>query len=285
MRPGSLALLVAPLLLFTACATGQCKRTYVAPPGPARPFLYEVVRPESGGSITVLGTWHGAGEAEVPPAAWAALAAADVFVAEVDEVPTLRTPAEQAALRDQLELPPGQSLPKLLSADDWYELATILDHPAGLERAKPWVAMSLLTRRAFTMPTPNIDEALLTRARALGKPTEFLERWAEQVAALDASVGGPQLAEAIHAYPEMPCVLADGLAAYRAGDEAAMLAAQGSERDVLLVERNQRWLPLLEYLLGGGPHHAFVAVGVGHLVGPDGLLAMLAARGFMVRRL
>ena len=49
----------------------------------------------------------------------------------------------------------------------------------------------------------------------------------------------------------------------------------------LLVERNRNWLPKIEALFAR-PGRAFVVVGAAHLVGPDGLLAMLKARGIRV---
>jgi uncharacterized protein YbaP (TraB family) len=53
-------------------------------------------------------------------------------------------------------------------------------------------------------------------------------------------------------------------------------------RDPLLVERNRRWLAQIErYLTGDG---GFVAVGLGHLLGDDGLPALLARGGARVTR-
>jgi uncharacterized protein YbaP (TraB family) len=144
--------------------------------------------------------------------------------------------------------------------------------------------MMQLTARAWITPTPQMDKALLDRAEARGLATEFLETWDEQVAALDAAVGGPELAQAIHEYPTMRCTLADAYAAYRAGDDTRLGGALvGEARDALLARRNARWLPLLERQLASG-RRAFVAIGVGHLLGEDGVLAQLTARGCEVTR-
>ena len=52
----------------------------------------------------------------------------------------------------------------------------------------------------------------------------------------------------------------------------------------LLVERNRNWLPKIEALFARhGP--AFVVVGAAHLVGPDGLLAMLRGQGLHVEQM
>src|SRR4051812_38508896 len=49
--------------------------------------------------------------------------------------------------------------------------------------------------------------------------------------------------------------------------------------DRLLISRNRTWLPKIEALFSR-PRHAFVVVGAAHLVGPDGIVSMLKARGY-----
>ena len=55
-------------------------------------------------------------------------------------------------------------------------------------------------------------------------------------------------------------------------------------RDALLVRRNQSWSLRLAADLAQGKH-PFVAVGLAHLVGKDGLPALLTGRGYKVTRL
>ena len=52
----------------------------------------------------------------------------------------------------------------------------------------------------------------------------------------------------------------------------------------LLVDRNKDWLPKIEALFSR-KGRAFVVVGAAHLVGPDGLLAMLKAKGYAIEQL
>ena len=52
----------------------------------------------------------------------------------------------------------------------------------------------------------------------------------------------------------------------------------------LLVDRNRNWLPKIEALFAR-KGRAFVVVGAAHLVGPDGLLAMLKAKGYTIEQM
>ena len=78
--------------------------------------------------------------------------------------------------------------------------------------------------------------------------------------------------------------------AWIAGDAAVLEAAttQGimadpELREALLVGRNRQWLPALFAALDR-PERPLVAVGTAHLLGPDGLAAMLEGAGYIVRR-
>jgi uncharacterized protein len=53
---------------------------------------------------------------------------------------------------------------------------------------------------------------------------------------------------------------------------------------ILVSDRNRRWMPALEHLLNDDKDY-LVVVGVLHLVGKDGLLEMMKARGFKLRQL
>jgi uncharacterized protein YbaP (TraB family) len=78
--------------------------------------------------------------------------------------------------------------------------------------------------------------------------------------------------------------------AWRTGDTATVekivladLKAEPVLYQRLLVERNRNWMPQLENCLRR-TSPCFVVVGAAHLVGPQGLLAMLQQRGYRIEQ-
>jgi uncharacterized protein YbaP (TraB family) len=53
--------------------------------------------------------------------------------------------------------------------------------------------------------------------------------------------------------------------------------------DVMVFQRNARWIPKLEQLFADSG--VFVAVGADHTLGPKGIVALLRARGFTITRI
>ncbi len=251
------------------------------PPSPAAPLLWRVER-TGGGVVWLYGTIHDAGAADVPEAAWRVLDGAVRFASELgaDEP----DPHQLVALA---RLPWGQVLDRLLPADDWWDLVEAMlgvMTEDELRHARPWFALVKLHARMAHAPMPSMDVALAEHAGKLGIPVDSLESWRDQLAALDASVGVTDLSQAIHERKMVACQVAQLRAAYRASDLPALarMLLDPVHGDRLLAERNRRWIPLIErYLEHGG---GFVAVGLGHLLGDNGLPAMLEREGYRVTR-
>jgi len=275
----ALALLLA--LALAGCGGGRPACELAGPHNPhGAPFLWRVQRGE-GPVLWLYGTFHN-GHAQVPAAARAALESAAHFASELGD-----TEMDPERLRELARLPVGaKGLDALLPADDWWELRDALREVIAedaLKRARPWLAVSQLTAAMAPSPRPTMDVSLAQRARERGISVDALETWDEQLTALDAAVKIADLQQAIHERKTMRCSVERLLAAYAAGDLDAMGRLLGVEQaETLLAARNRKWLPRLEgYLAARG---AFVAVGVSHLAGAQGLPAMLAAAGYAVRR-
>lgn len=273
------ALVAAVLAAAAACASKPaCELAGIRAPGGA-PFLWRVQR-EGGPVLWLYGTLHN-GHARVPAAATAALESAAHFASELGD-----TEPDPERLRELARLPGGKGLDSLLPASDWWDLRDALQGVIAedaLKRARPWFAMTQLTARMAPSPRPSMDVALAKRARARGISVAALETWDEQLTALDAAVKIPDLQQAIHMREQVRCNVERMLAAYAAGDLDAMgRLLGGAQSETLLAARNRKWLPHLErYLAARG---AFVAVGVSHMAGEQGLPALLARAGYTVER-
>lgn len=259
-----------------ACAKPSCPPPAYAGVKDRRPFLWEVSGPR--GKAVLFGTFHAAGKGDVPDAAVERLRGARLVVTEIPPL----AGEQVASLR---RLPPGQNLPDLIGADAWGELVDALGgrvREDELRRTRPWFAMALLTSLNTDGPEVSMDDAIMDEARRRGTPVSFLETPEEQLAALGESVTADDLRQALAERKQMRCAVHELVAAYRSGDASTVRAAlAGDAEHGLLVERNERWVPVIEELLGDTP---FIAVGVSHLVGEGSLPALLEARGYTVTR-
>jgi uncharacterized protein YbaP (TraB family) len=244
------------------------------------PFLWRAQK--AGGPVVWLyGTVHDAGIAAVPKAALDALAAAPRFASELGE-----SEPEPDTLRELSRIKRGPGIDQQLATDDWWDLRDALRgkiREDDLKRARPWYALILLNRRAAGKVVA-MDTELASKARDRRVPIDGLETWDAQLAALDASVTLDDLTVAIRSRNSMRCAFSGLRATYDAGDLVAMepllVIPRTAER--MLYARNRAWLPKLEqYLARGG---AFVAVGLGHLIGDQGLPMLLTKAGYSVER-
>lgn len=158
-----------------------------------------------------------------------------------------------------------------------------------LGKLKPAMLDAFLeVRRSGASTDMSPDIALQQRAKALGKEVRALETAeqqahmlldlpiSEQLEALMKSVRAPEAAQAV----------SDSLvAAYRRQDLEAIgrLLARGMREayaERMVYARNRAWAAVLVPEMRC--RSVLVAVGAGHLVGPEGLLAMLRSAGFDV---
>lgn len=255
----------ALIVLLAACAHEPvCK---LSPPVHGAAFLWKV---QGHSTLWLFGTIHNAGKDDVPPTVWAARRGAAHVVSELGD-----TKPDADELRDVSTFRNGPGLDAQLPPDDWFELVNALRgvvKERDLKRVRPWYAMSRLGPPA---PSPNMDTAIDAH--------EALETWHVQMQALVDGVTIADLQETLHARRSLACLSDQLRASYLAGDEVEMTRALVVHPDgALLGARNARWLPQLEaYLANDG---AFVAVGLGHLLGEHGIVAALRAKGYTVER-
>ena len=197
---------------------------------------------------------------------------------------------------------PGRPLSSWLSAEEKarYEAALArMGIPVGaLEGQEPWIAALTLSvlpmMQAGYDPTSGVDRAVDGFAEARGKAMRTFETVDQQLGFFDTMAPELQramLLEAVEQAPEVAGMMAQMTNAWERGDIdmlTALVIADTREDypdlyDMIFVQRNNAWmLTLVGELQGAGVD--FVAVGAGHLLGDEGLVAQLRARGYQVER-
>ena len=254
----------------------------------------------------LFGTIH-VGQASFYPLAppvTAALLAADRLVVELD---TRGQRSFEQALGAHARYAAGDHINKHVSPDTLARLTRAL-HAVGIAvstvaHLKPWMLANLLLgleleRSGFNRSNGN-ESFLLAHAEARGTAVAELESADYQLALFDTL----DEADAERYLREALAQLADGrslrkakatVAAWTSGEHAALDALLADEvhggvmatftRDVLLDKRNPAMATRLATLMQGGKVN-FVAVGVLHLLGANGLPTLLAQQGFRVERM
>ena len=313
-RRGLMAAVAMVALVAMACAAvlvmraGRVPSAAPVPSDPSVPLLWKVS--DGDNALYLLGSFHLLRESDYPLSAEvdAAFVDAETLLFELSpeelESPELGQQMLQAARwAEGRRL--DDALGPVLSArlQEWLGRNRQALGPAAseIQAYEPWfvamlVSLTELGRHGLD-PALGLDRRLGQRAIEAGKPVAGLETGAQQVAFLDGLAADDQrqmLEEALDEAGDPSRI--DALhAAWRRGDVAVLQTemGEGMRRDHpdlyrrINVERNLAWLPVLEARLGAaaGTDDTLVVVGALHLLGEDGLVEALRARGYAVERL
>ncbi len=256
-----------------------------------------------GGTVYLVGSVHllNADYYPLAPAFEDAFKASDLLVEELDMGEMLTADSQMRMLTRGM-LPAGQSLDQLVSADTLASVAKALADLGmplePLKQFKPWMLaitlQSLASQKAGFEADLGLDKHFYDAARKEGKTIQGLETLDFQLSRFDGmtrEVQDRMLAETVKELETTKTTFTKMANAWKQGDaetvEQQVLADLRSEPQMyerLLVERNRAWLPQIEALFAR-PRPSFVVVGAAHLVGVDGLLAMLRAKGYTVSQM
>lgn len=310
MTPRLLALALATALAMPAHADQARTAAGIAPPaaasasmGVARPLLWKVS--DADNDVYLLGSFHLLKPDDYPMPAEIDRAFDDaesvLFEIEPGE---MTAPETVATMQKYMAYDNGQSLSKVLPKATLDKLGTLVSASGGsvqaLEQNEPWaVSLGLVLDVSQAMgfkPGLGLDRHLMERAAKAGKPTAGLETVEDQMQAMDA-VPYPEQAQGLDEFLTEPKKaiqqLADMHEGWRSGDvdrldrdmRAEMAAKTPQSYKLLDVDRNEAWLPQIEKrLTGSKSEDTLVVVGTLHLLGSDGLVEKLKAKGYKVER-
>lgn len=279
--------------LCSACAHAE----------PPKPLLWKVS--DADNHVYLLGSFHALKPADYPwsPSLDAAIDDAEKYAFELSPE-ELRSPELAKKMAQAALIGNGKTLQQTLPAPLMKQLQSYLDKnglPAqGVTMFQPWfvsliISMTEMQRLGFD-PKLGLDQQLMDRIGAGGKPAIGLETGSEQIAALNSMTVSEQqasLQESLNEASDFRTEIEALHDEWRAGDESALYARMGADLKQhypalyqrIDVDRNQAWLPKIRSMLDNEKHDdTLVVVGSLHLLGPDGLVAKLKAAGYQVER-
>ncbi len=197
----------------------------------------------------------------------------------------------------------GRTLEDLLPADDYTRLASVVAARGGdiatYRFMMPWLVEMTLAAESQAGIRTTAGVELLLDAEIPADRKAGLETAEEQIGfladlPLDLQIEGLMGTVAAFETGEDSLFNASG-DLFRAWESGDMLAigrmmeqvADGPDAAryrILLTDRNQRWVPQIEQMLADN-EQAMVIVGAAHLLGADGLPALLSDRGYSVERI
>ncbi|WP_291136786.1 TraB/GumN family protein [Erythrobacter sp.] len=287
-------MLLAAGFALAACSGGSEESD---PAQPANPLIHEIADADGAVRGWLMGTIHALpdGVEWRTPAIARVEAEAGLLIVEIadfeDRAASARTFGELATTPG---LPP---LPQRIAPSLRDDLAELMAK-AGLSerdtgRIETWAAALMLARVQGPGSSANgVDRALVSDFA--GRPVRELEGTRAQLAIFDALPEADQrdlLREVVAGAADVGADPEALSSAWLVGDEAALVEAGESGiladpglREALLVKRNRAWRPPILAALDSG-ERPLVAVGAAHVVGPDGLAALLEAEGYTLTRL
>ena len=271
---------------------------------PPVPLLWKVS--DADNAIYLLGSFHLLKEDDYPLSADIDAAFEDVARVVFEVSPEeLASESTASGFLAAANLPDGHTLSDVLSPRLREKLHRLLARQGGsldqVNHLSPWfVNLSLVLGLSHSLgfnPELGLDQHLMQRAAAAGRPTAGLETVADQLRALADSPMAEQvtgLADFLDRPQEMPGELADLHQAWRDGDverldrvaRVDMMAKTPRSYQLINDERNEAWVPQLRRMLDIPGHgNALVVVGAMHLLGEDGLVEQLNGHGYAVERI
>jgi len=301
--------------LLAALATGTLAfakaPASVATPSPPVPLLWKVA--DGDNAVYLLGSFHVLRASDYPlsPDVDKAFRQSKTVVFEIApeemDSPSLVLQMGQAALRTD-----GTQLDSDLPPAARSRLATWMDAhrellqgsgvpPQMLQMFEPWyvgLMVSMLDMANLGLdPKLGLDRHFAVEAKAAGKATAGLETGAQQIAFLDGMDHDEQLQfleEALDESGSSRNEIEQLHAAWRNGDARTLwngMAADMKRQYPKLyqhvdVDRNDAWVPKIEQrLTAPGRDDTLVVVGALHLLGNDGVVEKLRAKGYKVERI
>ncbi len=226
---------------------------------------------------------------------------ADEVVFEVHLTPETEAQSAQLVMANGL-LANGDLLSNHLEDDVYKDLIATaqafgIPGPA-ISTFKPWYASLILSVSAIIQqgwdPESGVDKYIEQVSASSGKKISELETVEFQMSTLydhPLDVQTAMLEDTLVQLKDIRTITLEMVESWASGDvarmDAAFLEPMKEQTEIyakLVVQRNKNWMPVLEGLIAKD-QTTLVVAGVAHFIGDDGIVGMLEAQGFTVRRI
>lgn len=237
----------------------------------------------------------------LPPEFDKAYKASEIVVFETD-IGKLQDPSTQQKLLAQAMYTDGSTVDEHLSAQAYGELSAYCEsNNIPLEVFKQFrpsmliATLTVMELMKLGVTQQGVDLFFYGLANKDQKIVEGLETVEEQINYLVSMADGNEDDFVSYSINDMKTIrqqfeiLAN---AWRKGDAEKLNELMVTELKTklpklykkLLVDRNSKWFPMIDLYMNT-PETEFILVGAGHLVGPEGIIALLKKKGYTIDKL
>lgn len=241
----------------------------------------------------LFGTMHLICQADVdiPPVVQQAFVETAQLVVEIN----LTDEAQIAEMRANLTQQPTDYLTQHLSSADEQKLAELIERVLQIpyvvaKEMRPFLIQSMFLQHYLDCDGNSllVDQALIERANHANKPVIGLETALQQLQLFDSIPLADQVASLVDVAFNPNTTKQDMIELEQRylDDDSTKLYEYITTQDeftaefeqIMLAERNQRWIEQFKEILPQQP--TFIAVGAGHLGGSHGLIQLLQQHGY-----
>ncbi|MDR1374440.1 MAG: TraB/GumN family protein [Treponema sp.] len=223
----------------------------------------------------------------------------DMLVLETD-IDRMADAGVVQQLTTRMFLPEDETLETVLNRETFKKLADrCMESGIPIEtfmKYTPSMVVHLLgtiQTRQFGFNEPGADLFYASRAKEMSKAVGFLEALEIQINLLTNAASGfanEYVLYNLSDWDKAESVLNDFVVEWKKGSGKNLTMKLKNMREIyplvyqsMFLDRNNNWIPVIEAYLDT-PEIEFIIAGLGHFYGPDGLLAQLKNRGYLIEQ-
>jgi len=250
----------------------------------------------SGNGLTkpsyLFGTVHITCDATLSSNVKTALDATNQLYLELD----MDDPNMQAEMMSGAIMKDEVTMTSLLSPEDFKIVDEFIKTNIGaslsiVDKFKPFLISAMLMPKMLDCPLQSIEQSLMRVTKEQSEEVYGLETFSEQLAVFDAIPYKDQMEDLVKSAKDNmakdKAEYAKLISAYNAQDLNKLVKfveesdnKTASHDDVLIVNRNKKWISTIEQIAKEKP--TFFGVGAAHLGGENGVITLLRKKGYKV---